>query len=79
MREEGARGVITRKSVLPLAIAALTTVQVTSLFSLLVQTELVRQTASQLAGSRDVESWLDWTGVWFPMSRQQPTTRPLFT
>lgn len=63
MREAGAWGVVTRKSVLPLAIAALTTVQVTSLFSRLVETKLVqskRMPVSQQAQGCGVVARLDW-------------------
>lgn len=63
MREAGAWGVVTRKSVLPLAIAALTTVQVTSLFSRLVETKLVqskRLPVSQQAQGCGVVARLDW-------------------
>lgn len=63
MREAGAWGVVTRKSVLPLAIAALTTVQVTSLFSRLVETKLVqskRLPLSQQAQGCGVVARLDW-------------------
>lgn len=63
MREAGAWGVVTRKSVLPLAIAALTTVQVTSLFSRLVETKLVqskRLLLSQQAQGCGVVARLDW-------------------
>lgn len=63
MREAGAWGVVTRKSVLPLAIAALITVQVTSLFSRLVETKLVqskRLPVSQQAQGCGVVARLDW-------------------
>lgn len=63
MREAGEGGVVTRKSVLPLAIAALTTVQVTSLFSRLVETKLVqskRLPVSQQAQGCGVVARLDW-------------------